>query len=107
MGHKKGKNEEPEPKQQQNKKNPNWPEQQQNKLVHGSPISSGPPSENKEDMQQIWGSGVLQRRTNIRSLLMAPKDKNPVINKSGVIYRYKCSEHGCNEEYIGESARNL
>ena len=40
MGHKKGKNEEPEPKQEQNKKNPNWPEQQQNKLVHGSPIPS-------------------------------------------------------------------
>ena len=43
----------------------------------------------------------------IRSLLMAPKDKDPITNKSGVIYRYKCSEHGCNEEYIGESARNF
>ena len=28
------------PNQEQNKKKPNWPEQQQNKLVHGSPISS-------------------------------------------------------------------
>ena len=43
----------------------------------------------------------------IKSLLMAPKDKDPITSKSGVIYRYKCSEHGCNEEYIGESARNL
>ena len=43
----------------------------------------------------------------IRSLLMAPKDKDPITNKSGVIYRYKCSQHGCNEEYIGESARNF
>ena len=43
----------------------------------------------------------------IKSLLMAPKDKDPITNKSGVIYRYKCSEHGCNEEYIGESARNF
>ena len=43
----------------------------------------------------------------IRSLLMAPKDKDPITNKSGVIYRYKCSEHGCNEEYIEESARNF
>ena len=42
----------------------------------------------------------------IKSLLMAPKDKDPVTTKSGVIYRYKCSEHGCKEEYIGESARN-
>ena len=38
---------------------------------------------------------------------MAPKDKDPITNKSGVIYRYKCSEHGCNKEYIGESARNF
>ena len=43
----------------------------------------------------------------IKSLLMAPKDKDPITSKSGVIYRYKCSEHGCNEEYIGESARNF
>ena len=43
----------------------------------------------------------------IKSLLMAPKDKDPITNKSGVIYRYKCSEHGCGEEYIGESARTF
>ena len=43
----------------------------------------------------------------IRSLLMAPKDKDPITNKSGVIYSYKCSQHGCNEENIGESARNF
>ena len=41
----------------------------------------------------------------IKNLLMAPKDKDPVTNKSGVIYRFKCSQHGCTEEYIGESAR--
>ena len=43
----------------------------------------------------------------IKILLIAPKDKDPITSKSGVIYRYKCSEHGCNEEYIGESARNF
>ena len=42
-----------------------------------------------------------------RNLLMAPKDKDPITNKSGVIYRFKCSQHGCKEEYIGESARNF
>ena len=41
----------------------------------------------------------------IKNLLMAPKDKDPKTNKSGVIYRFKCSQHGCTEEYIGESAR--
>ena len=43
----------------------------------------------------------------IKNLLMAPKDKDPLTNKSGVIYRFKCSPHGCTEEYIGESARNF
>ena len=43
----------------------------------------------------------------IKNLLMAPKDKDPLKNKSGVIYRFKCSQHGCTEEYIGESARNF
>ena len=38
---------------------------------------------------------------------MAPKDKDPITNKSGVIYRYKCCEDGCEEEYIGESARTF
>ena len=43
----------------------------------------------------------------IKDLLMNPKDKDPITNKSGVIYRYKCSEFGCEEEYIGESARTF
>ena len=43
----------------------------------------------------------------IKSLLMAPKDKDPITNKIGVIYGYKCSEHGCEEEYIEESAGNF
>ena len=43
----------------------------------------------------------------IKSLLMAPKDKNLITNKSGVIYRYKYREDGCEEEYIGESARTF
>ena len=43
----------------------------------------------------------------IRSLLMAPKDKDPITNKSGVKYRYKCNENGCEEEYIGETSRTF
>ena len=38
---------------------------------------------------------------------MAPKDKDPITNKSGVIYRYKCNEDGLEEEYIRESARTF
>ena len=41
----------------------------------------------------------------IKNLLMAPKDKDPILKKSGVIYIYKCDRVECDEEYIGESAR--
>ena len=38
---------------------------------------------------------------------MAPKDKVPMLKKSGVIYSYKCSRVECDEEYIGESSRTF
>ena len=43
----------------------------------------------------------------IKNLLMAPKDKDHILNKSGIIYRYKCYRVECDEEYIGESARTF
>ena len=43
--------------------------------------------------------------STIKNLLMAPKDKDPIMKKSGVIYRYRCNRVDCNEEYIGESSR--
>ena len=48
----------------------------------------------------------LKGGLTIKNLLMAPKDKDPILKKSGVIYRYKCDRVECDEEYIGESARN-
>ena len=35
----------------------------------------------------------------IRNLLMASKDKDPMLKKNGVIYRYKCDRVECGEEY--------
>ena len=43
----------------------------------------------------------------IKNLLMAPKDKDPILEKSGVIYRYKCDRVECDEEYTGESSRTI
>ena len=40
-----------------------------------------------------------------KNLLVAPKDKDRIMMKSGVIYRYKCNKVDCDEEYIGESSR--
>ena len=36
---------------------------------------------------------------------MASKDKDSKLQKSGVIYKYKCPQINCTDEYIGESGR--
>ena len=43
----------------------------------------------------------------IKSLLMAPKDKDPINKKSDIFYRYKCDKVECDDEYIGESSRTF
>ena len=45
--------------------------------------------------------------TTIKNLLMDPKDPDPMMKKSGVIYSYKCGRVECNEEYIEESSRTF
>ena len=41
----------------------------------------------------------------IKNLLVAPKDREHITQKSGIIYRYKCDRVECDEKYIWESAR--
>ena len=41
----------------------------------------------------------------IKSLLMTAKDQDPMLKRSGVIYKYTCDRVECDEEYIGESSR--
>ena len=54
------------------------------------------------------GIQVHFKGTNtIKQLLMAPKDKDDKLQKSGVIYQYKCPQINCTEEYIGSQAGNL
>ena len=38
---------------------------------------------------------------------MAPKDKDHITMKSGIIYRFKCHRVDCDDEYIGESSRTF
>ena len=40
----------------------------------------------------------------IKTLLMAPKDRDDKLQKIGVIYRFKCPHINCPEEYIGNQA---
>ena len=64
-----------------------------------------------ESLKKICGKHGVQvyfkGGHTIKSLLMTPKDQDPILKKSGVIYRYKCGRVDCNEEYIGESSRSF
>ena len=58
--------------------------------------------------EDLWQHGVqvyFKGGHTIKSLLMAPKDQDPILKKSGVIYRFKCYRVDCDEEYTGESSR--
>ena len=44
---------------------------------------------------------------SIKDELVAPKDKDHLTKKSGIIYRYKCDRLECDEKYIGETARTF
>ena len=43
----------------------------------------------------------------IKNLLVSPKDKDPILNQSGAIYRYQCNNLDCDDEYIGETSRTF
>ena len=43
----------------------------------------------------------------LKDELVAPKDKDHITNKRGIIYRFKCDRLECDEEYIGETARTF
>ena len=45
--------------------------------------------------------------STIKDLLVHPKDKDTILKKSGLIYRYKCGRVDCEGEYIGESGRTF
>ena len=65
-------------------------------------------SESYKRICRSYGIDVhLKGGHTIKDLLMAPKDKDTILKKSGVIYRYKCDRVDCDDEYIGESARNF
>ena len=72
--------------------------------------SSGVKKARRKPQENLSKYGVqvyFKGGNTIKNLLMAPKDKDPLMKKSGVIYRYKCGRVDCDEEYIEESSRNF
>ena len=47
-------------------------------------------------------SNSLQGWQNHQKPSVSPKDKDPILNQSGAIYRYQCNNLGCDDEYIGK-----
>ena len=57
---------------------------------------------------QIQGyTSTFEGINTIRTQLVNPKDKDPKLQKSGIIYHYKCPHLNCPEAYIGETGREL
>ena len=64
-----------------------------------------------ESIKQICGRYGIQTHfkggRTIKSLLVSPEDEEPMVNQSGAIYRYQCSDLACDDEYIGETSRTF
>ena len=45
--------------------------------------------------------------STIKTLLVSPKDNDPMNNKSGAIYWFQFGDLTCNDEYIGETSRTF
>ena len=41
--------------------------------------------------------------STIKNLLVSPKDKDPMVSKSGAIYWFQCGDLTSDDEYIGET----
>ena len=63
-----------------------------------------------ESIKRICGRYGIQTHfkggKTIKNLLVSPKDKDPMFNQSGAIYRYQCNNLGCDDEYIGENLQD-
>ena len=65
-------------------------------------------SESMKNICSKHGVQVHYRGGNtIKGLLMAPKDKDHITKKGGIIYRFKCQRMDCDDEYIGESSQTF
>ena len=64
-----------------------------------------------ESIKKICGRYGIQTHfkggRTIKSFLVSPKDKDPMVNQSVAIYWYQCGDLSCDDEYIGETSRTF
>ena len=91
---------------QKKKNNPNTTQQNTNlKPYITVPYYKGLSESVKKKCNNYGVQAYFRGGTTIKNLLMAPKDKDPMLKNSGVIYSYKCGRVKCDEEYIGGASR--
>ena len=60
-----------------------------------------------KSIKKICGRYSIQTHfkgnSTIKNLLVSTRDKDPMVNKSGPIYWFQCSDLTCNVECIGET----
>ena len=65
-------------------------------------------SESFKNIGKKYGIQVhFKSGRTIKDELVAPKDRDHITKKSGIIYRFKCDRLECDEEYIGETSRTF
>ena len=64
-----------------------------------------------ESIKKICGGHGIQTHfkgsNTIRNLLVYPKDKEPMVSKSGAIYWFQCGDLSFDDEYIGGTSRTF
>ena len=64
-----------------------------------------------ESIKKICGRYGIQTHfkgsSTIKNLLVSPKDKDPMVSKSGAIYWFQWGDLTCDDEYIGETSRTF
>ena len=89
------------------KKNRNINNNQEHKSYITVPYHQGLSESFKRICRKYCIEVHLKGGHTIKNLLMNPKDRDPILKRSGVIYSFRCNKVECDEEYIGESARTF
>ena len=58
-------------------------------------------------LAESLASKYFKSGRTLKDELVAPKDKDHITKRSGIIYRFKCDRLECDEEYIGETSRTV
>ena len=64
-----------------------------------------------ESIKKICGRYGIQTHfkggSTIKTLLVSPKNKDPMVNQSGAIYWYQCGDLGCDDEHFKGNLQDL